>query len=122
MLQLKHQGIDGQTSGNKAILGLDPQSEFDQIEHATILRQISKLNLGECSYNYVRDFLTDRGAELVAGDLRVGERTMGHKGTPQGTVISPMLVNLVMIGVVERLEKLEDVENTIYADDIMLWV
>lgn len=41
MLQLKHQVIDGQTSGNKAILGLDIQSAFNQIEHAAILRQIS---------------------------------------------------------------------------------
>lgn len=122
MIQLKHQIIDGNTSDNKAILGLDLQSAFDKVRHSAILCQVSKLNMGERSYKYIKDFLTDRTAELRAGDLQAQEKKLGSTGTPQGSVISPMLFNLVMIGVAERLGNIKEVRHTIYADDITLWV
>lgn len=124
MLQLKYQIIDGDGSArdNKAILGLDLQSAFDKVKHSAILSQVSNLNMGERSYNYIKDFLTDRTAELRAGDLQTQEKKLGSTGTPQGSVISPMLFNLVMIGVAEKLADVEHVRHTIYADDITLWV
>ncbi|XP_075535920.1 uncharacterized protein LOC142571447 [Dermacentor variabilis] len=124
MLQLKYQIIDdgGSTRDNKAILGLDLQSAFDKVKHSAILSQVSKLNMGERSYNYIKDFLTDRTVELRAGHLQTQEKKLGSTGTPQGSVISPMLFNLVMIGVAEKLGHIEDVRHTIYADDITLWV
>ncbi|KAG0444479.1 hypothetical protein HPB47_013748 [Ixodes persulcatus] len=124
MLQLKSRIIDdsGNARDNKAILGLDLQSAFDRVKHSAILSQVSKLNMGERSYNYIKDFLTDRIAELRAGDLQTQERELGSTGTPQGSVISPTLFNLVMIGVAEKLADIENVRHTIYADDITLWV
>ncbi|XP_050051467.1 uncharacterized protein [Dermacentor andersoni] len=124
MLQLKYQIIDdgGSARDNKAILGLDLQSAFDKLKHSAILSQVSKLNMGERSYNYIKDFLTDRTVELRAGDLQTQEKKLGSTGTPQGSVLSPMLFNLVMIGVAEKLGHIEDVRHTIYADDITLWV
>lgn len=107
---------------NKAILGLDLQSAFDKVKHSPILSQVSRLSIGERSYNYIRDFPTGRTAELRAGDLQLQEMRLGSMGTPQGSVISLLLFNLVMIGVAERLEKIEGVRHTIYADDIMLWL
>lgn len=47
---------------------------------------------------------------------------VGSADTPQGSVISPTLFNLVMVGVAEKLQDIEDVQHTIYADDITLWV
>lgn len=122
MIQLKHQVLDGKTRGTKAILGLDLESAFDRIAHSAILHQVSRRNLGLRTYNYVKDFLTDRRAVLMAGDLQLEEQTLGSTGTPQGSVISPMLFNLVMIGLAEKLQELEDVRHTIYADDITIWV
>ncbi|XP_037559271.1 LOW QUALITY PROTEIN: uncharacterized protein LOC119436485 [Dermacentor silvarum] len=119
MLQLKYQIIDdgGSARDNKAILGLDLQSTFDKVKHSMILSQVSKLNMGERSYNYIKDFLLDRTAELRAGDLQTQEKLLRSTGTPQGSVISPMLFNLVIIGVAEKLTDIEDVRHTIYADD-----
>lgn len=122
MLQLKAEIIDKEgTRDNRVILGLDLQSAFDKVKHSAILAQVSKLNMGETSYNYIKDFLTDRVVELHAGDLQLKEKMLGSTGTPQGSVVSPLLFNLVMIGVAEALAR-TGVRHTIYADDITLWV
>ncbi|XP_077548763.1 uncharacterized protein LOC144162149 [Haemaphysalis longicornis] len=122
MLQLKNAIVDdtGISRDNKTILGLDLQSAFDKVKHSAILSQVSKLNMGERSYNYIKDFLTDRTAELRAGDIQLQDKKLGSTGTPQGSVISPLLFNLVMIGVADRLAKV-GVRHTIYADDITIW-
>lgn len=78
--------------------------------------------MGERTYNFVKDFLTGRTAELRAGDLKAKEKRLGSTGTPQGSVISPLLFNLVMIAVAESLSRINEVKYTIYADDITLWV
>lgn len=65
MLQLKHYILDNTTRGTKAILTLDVQSAFDTIAHLAILKQISKLDMGACTYNYVKGFLTHRRAVLA---------------------------------------------------------
>ncbi|XP_077530885.1 uncharacterized protein LOC144142925 [Haemaphysalis longicornis] len=122
MIQIRHQIIDDKTRDNKAILGLDLESAFDKVTHAAVLRQVSELNMGERSYQYIKDFLTGRTAELRAGELQADEKELGSQGTPQGAVISPMLFNLVMIRVAKRLIQIKDLCHTIYADDITLWV
>lgn len=123
MLLLKHEVIDQPTRSmdNRAILGLDLQSAFDKVHHSAILRQVSQLNMGQRTFAYIKDFLTNRTTRIVAGDVELPEKTLGSAGTPQGSVISPLLFNLVMIGVAKRLESLENVKHTIYADDITLW-
>ncbi|XP_077543506.1 uncharacterized protein LOC144155753 [Haemaphysalis longicornis] len=78
--------------------------------------------MGRRTFAHIRDFLTDRTTTIVAGDMELPNKTLGSVGTPQGSVISPILFNMVMIGVAERLEGLPDVKYTIYADDITLWV
>lgn len=124
MLLLRHEIIDRTTkrSGDTAaILGLDLLGAFDNVQHSAILRQMSRLNMGERSFQYVKDFLTERTATIVAGDLELPTKTLGSRGTPQGAVISPTLFNLVMIGVAERLGSLPRVRHTIYADDVTIW-
>ncbi|XP_077548437.1 uncharacterized protein LOC144161686 [Haemaphysalis longicornis] len=74
MLLLRHEIIDRTTkrSGDTAaILGLDLLGAFDNVQHSAILRQMSRLNMGERSFQYVKDFLTERTATIVAGDLEV---------------------------------------------------
>lgn len=92
------------TRDAKAALSLDLQGAFDNVQHSAILAQVSRLNLGKRSYDYIRDFLFERTVEICAGDLQLPEKQLGSVGTPQGSVISPLLFNLVMIGVARRLE------------------
>ncbi|XP_065283174.1 uncharacterized protein [Dermacentor albipictus] len=102
MILLKNEIIDDtmSTKDNRAILTLDLQSAFDKI----------------------KDFLTEQTTENCAGDLQLEEKKLGSVGTPQGSVISPLLFNLVMIGLANWLERVAGVRHTIYADDVTLWV
>lgn len=109
------------TKDSKAVSGLDLQSAFDKIQHSAIL-QVSNLNMGIRTYNYIRTSLSHRTAILAIDELHFQPRPLGSIGTPQGTVISPLLFNLVMTGVARQLQRIPEVRYTIYADDITLWV
>lgn len=70
LLQLKHHIIDGNAGSSrdtKAILGLDLTKAFDNVRHSAILENLEALGIGSRTYNYVRDFLSDR-----TGKLRIG--------------------------------------------------
>ncbi|KAM7304648.1 hypothetical protein ISCGN_014548 [Ixodes scapularis] len=95
-------------------------SAFDRVRHSAILRGVADAGLGRRSYNYVKDFLSGRTARLLAGDLDVGKGELGSVGTPQGSVISPVLFNLVMVGAARGLCE-EGIPHSIYADDLTLW-
>ncbi|XP_072140696.1 uncharacterized protein [Dermacentor andersoni] len=56
-----------------------------------------------------------------AGDMIAEEVELGTRGTPQGSVISPTLFNLTMIGLSRTLSRVEGIRHTIYADDITIW-
>lgn len=81
-----------------------------------------QLNVGKRTYNFIKDFLTGKTAELMAGDLKAKEKRLGSTGTPQRSVILPLLFNLVMTRVAESLSRINAVKNMTYADDITLWV
>lgn len=85
------------------------------MNHSAILEQISRLGLGEGSYNYVRAFLTDRTARLELGGKKLEERRLGSVGTPQGSIISSFLFNIVMIEVLSP-----GVLHCLYADDVTI--
>lgn len=104
----------------RALLGLDLQSAFDKVKHSAILAQVSVLGLGARSYAYICDFLTRRTPKLCVGELNLEERELGSVGMPQGSVISPLLFNIVVIKVAKRLEE-QGIEHSTYADDITLW-
>lgn len=107
---------------NRAVLGLDLQSAFDRVRHSAILSSMVALGMGERSYNYVRSFLTGRTACLEVEGERWEKREGGSVGTPQGSVISPLLFNLIMIDVARELDKLcPKIRHCIYADDITIW-
>ncbi|XP_077549122.1 uncharacterized protein LOC144162461 [Haemaphysalis longicornis] len=79
MLQIKAEVIDNAT----------------KVKHSAILSQVGSLRMGERTYNYVRHFLSGRTAKIQAGDHSLDERKIGSVGTPQCSVISPLLFNLL---------------------------
>lgn len=118
MLLIKKEIVD--VKGCSAILSLDMQGAFDNVRHATILEEVNKLNFGQRSYNFIRDFLSGRQASIQAADIKTAVRNLGSQGTPQGSVISPLLFNIAMLKIAKALARTE-AKYTLYADDITIW-
>ncbi|XP_077557778.1 uncharacterized protein LOC144173138 [Haemaphysalis longicornis] len=76
MLLLQHEILDSSvpTRDNRAVLGLDLQSAFGKVRHSAILAQVSRLGMGRRSYNYIRDFLSERTVKIQAGNLQLDGR------------------------------------------------
>nr|XP_037272802.1 uncharacterized protein LOC119164688 [Rhipicephalus microplus] len=68
MLLLKNEIVDRHfpTLNNRAVLRLDLQGAFDNVHHSAVLRQVSHLNMGERTFAYIKDFLTNHTMRLVA--------------------------------------------------------
>ncbi|KAH6940057.1 hypothetical protein HPB50_024580 [Hyalomma asiaticum] len=66
-------------------------------------------------------FLRDRKATIGLGSTRSDIFAMPNRGTPQGSILSPLLFNVGMRRLALELEQVRDLGCTIYADDITLW-
>lgn len=121
MLLIRSAVIDNKSRDVKGILALDITKAFDTVRHEHILNEISSLHLGEKFHNYVRSFLADRTATINIGQIRSRKHKLGNVGTPQGSVLSPLLFNIAMHDLANRLSKVHGVGHVIYADDITIW-
>lgn len=121
MLQLKEDIIARTTPDTRIIVGLDVSKAFDNIKHSAILDKLCDLGVGERMYNYIRDFLTNRTATINIGGETMSDIAFGGVGTPQGSVISPTLFNMAMLGLPKILQEIEGLNHSLYADDLTLW-
>lgn len=97
MLQIKHRVIDAGTADAKAILGLDLAKAFDNVSHKALLENLQDLGAGERTSECIKDFPSERTAEITIGEIRPEDIRLGSRGTPQGSVLSPFLFNVAMI-------------------------
>lgn len=86
------------------------------------LSHLTTTNCGEHTFNYVRDFLSDRLAYIRIQAQEHGPYQLGTRGTPQGAVLSPLLFNIAMVNLPGLLSDIEGIRHALYADDITLWV
>lgn len=111
----------GPPSGQPHILvAVDLQKAFDTVSHEAILAEIEKHYPGKRMYNYVASFLENRTFEIRTGNDDP-KTYYNDRGVPQGSIISPLLFNLVMRKVAIDIHKTSGARLTVYADDITLW-
>ncbi|XP_072143557.1 putative nicotine oxidoreductase [Dermacentor andersoni] len=109
-------------AGENIIMALDIKGAFDNVSHRAIMEGLNKTNCSKRVYHYVRALLSKRTATVGLGDLRSDILDTPNKGTPQGSVISPILFNIAMIGLAQKLNEIEGIQHAMYADDITVWV
>ena len=121
-LLLKEDLIDHlSTKSKSSIVAIDIKGAFDNVSHDAILCNLEHLDCGSRIYNYVRNFLTHRTATVGVYNLRSDTFRLPSRGTPQGSVISPLLFNVALIKLPSLLDAIPDLRHAFYADDITLW-
>ncbi|KAK8770091.1 hypothetical protein V5799_013445 [Amblyomma americanum] len=122
LLQLKEEVLETMPkAGENVVMAIDIKGAFDNVSHVAIMEGLNNANCGKRTHDYVRDFLSNRTATVGLGELRRDVFHTPCKGKPQGSVISPVLFNVAMIGLANKLKKIEGIQHAMYADDITVW-
>ena len=92
---------------------IDFQSAYDMLWRKGLLTKLSKMGISGNVFNYIREFLTNRTMQVRIGNELSDTYTL-ENGTPQGSVISPLLF-LIMIN--DLPNEIKQTETTLFADD-----
>lgn len=121
MLLLKRSIFENETRDVQGILALDLAKAFDKVAHEHILNEIFSLNLGQKFFNFTLSILSERKAFLQLGPISGGPYELSNCRTPQGSLLSPLLFNIAMHKLSDRLAELPKIGHAIYADKITMW-
>lgn len=101
------------------VLDADIRGYFDNIDHELIIKGLEKHIGDKRLIRLIRRF-------LKVGIMKNGVHEISEYGTPQGSILSPVLANIVMyygiVLIVEKIKKMARgyVEIINYADDMVL--
>ena len=97
---------------------LDIEKAYDTMWREGVLIKLGKLGMNGKMYNYILDFLPQRSIRIKVGDA-VSNEFIVENGIPQGSVISPILFNIMVNDMYDKLG--ENNEGLLYADDAVIW-
>ena len=98
---------------------LDLEKAFDLMWTNGVLDQLSKFNIKGKLLASIRDFLRDRKTQVRVGDKTSDLHQMDN-GSPQGSVLSPMLFNVLINTLSDKLVG-HPIDLTQFADDSAIW-
>lgn len=104
--------------GKALAVFLDIEKAYDMVWREGLLYKLKSYGLDGQMFNWIRDFLSARTMKVRIGNTLSTEVSL-ENGTPQGSVISPILFILMINDLDVSLKN--GVNYSIYADDIVLW-
>ena len=96
---------------------IDFQSAFDMLWHDGLKVKLKKMGIAGKIYTYIENFLTGRTIQVLVGKELSNKMELTN-GTPQGSVISPLLF-LIMIN--DLPDGITNTDITLFADDSCLF-
>ena len=96
----------------------DIEKAYDMMWREGLLIKLHKLEVGGRTFNWVRDFLSDRIIQVRIG-VELSSQLTVNNGTPQGSVISPLLYILMINDIFARVPG--GIGRSLFADDGALW-
>ena len=105
------------TKGHTIGIFVDLEKAFDMIWKKGLMHKLKMLGIYKQMYDWIEDFLTDRTIQVRVG-TELSDIIKLQNGTPQGSVLSPLLF-LVMINDLPETEN--EVKLSIFADDCCIW-
>ncbi|KAM7310838.1 hypothetical protein ISCGN_007746 [Ixodes scapularis] len=102
------------------LVAVDLKKAFDTVRHDAALGALKKAYPGTRILNVVKSFIKHRAFEIRSGN-RTPQQFENNTGVLQGAILSPILFNVVMRELAQRLERGGQVRLTMYVDDITIW-
>ena len=96
---------------------IDIQGAFDNADHTQIIKQLHNMDVNTTYTRIIESFLSNRTVNLQIGNNKT-TRTP-YKGCPQGSVLSPLLWN-VLINKILEIPMGKGCQIQAYADDLLL--
>ena len=102
-----------------AIVFYDIEKAYDSMWREGLLIKLNRMGVRGRFYNWVLDFLTDRRFKVKVGS-EMSEEFNIVNGIPQGSVISPVLFNVMINDIFMNVDR--RIGSALYADDGAVWV
>lgn len=119
IIQLQTEILEGfQNNQYTVAVFFDLEKAFDRIKHTTILNTLYDLQLRGRLPKFVCSFLQHRSFQVRIDDIHSRARVQ-ETGTPQGSVISPILF-ILAVNELRHIIK-QPVNYTIFADDLAIY-
>ncbi len=96
----------------------DVEKAFDRLRPHSILQAFHEMQLNGHIINFVKNFLEERTFQVRIGETLSNTRRQ-ETGTPQGSVLSPLLFIMAVNGIKQCIEY--PVQHLMYADDLVIY-
>ncbi len=120
LLHLQQEIIDGFTSNQNTLCVLfDVEKAFDRLSRNSILQTLKRWNIRGNLPLFVKAFLQHRKFQVRIGNTISTSRSL-ETGTPQGSVISPLLFIIGLTGIKDIIHR--PVKYSMFADDLAIYI
>ena len=112
----------GRALGKRKVLlscFFDVSQAYNLVWHTKLLQKLQKIGISGKMYNYIKTFLSGRSMQVRWKGATSTVKTVSM-GVPQGSVIAPLLFNIMVHDVVTAVTG--KVVITMYADDLAIWL
>ena len=103
-----------------AAVFLDLEKAYDMLWRKGALHEIHKAGISGQMFNYIQDFLKDRTFQVKVGN-KLSSEYIQENGTPQGSVISPTIFNIMINKATKMIKQYKNICLGQFADDTALW-
>lgn len=96
----------------------DIEKAYDMLWKEGVLIKSQKMSIKEIMYNWIKEFLIGRSIRVKVGGA-ISLSGIIDNGTPQGSVISPLLFIIMINYVFSRIDR--SMGKSLFADDVAIW-
>lgn len=96
----------------------DVEKAYDMVWKEGLMIKLHNIGISGRVFNWVKSFLFERSIRVKIGAV-VSRKYLVDNGTPQGSVISPLLFSIMINDVFSQVPS--DINRSLFADDGALW-